>query len=155
MRLEDILELRRIDADFAASTKEAVLAALARLLTDGVTVSGGEARVEEVLRVLEAREAVQSTGVGSGVAIPHGRVGGLDRFVGALAIHRSGVDFGAIDGRPVTIFFALIGPEKAAGEHLKCLARIGRLLRDDAVRERLGRATTSEDVLSIVREVDG
>jgi PTS system nitrogen regulatory IIA component len=155
MRLEEILDVDRIDADFTATSKHAALEALAQLLSEGATEAGARASSGDVLRVLEAREAVQSTGVGSGVAIPHGRVWGLERFVGALAIHRGGVEFGAIDGRPVSILFAVIGPEKAAGEHLKCLARIGRLLRDDSVRARLQRATSPEDALSIVREVDG
>ncbi len=155
MRLEEILDVDRIDADFTATSKTAALEALAQLLCEGALEGGASASLDEVRRVLEAREALQSTGVGSGVAIPHGRVGGLDRFVGALAIHRGGVEFESIDGRPVSILFAVIGPEKAAGEHLKCLARIGRLLRDDAVRARLQRVTSSEDALSIVREVDG
>jgi len=155
MRLQEILDVDRIDADFTATSKHAALAALAELLCECAAAAGAGASIDDVRRVLEAREALQSTGVGSGVAIPHGRVGGLDRFVGALAIHHGGVDFEAIDGRPVSILFAVIGPERAAGEHLKCLARIGRLLRDDAVRERLQRATSAEDALSIVREVDG
>lgn len=155
MRLGEILDVDRIDADFTATSKSAALEALAQLLCEGAAESGAVTTTEDVRRVLEAREALQSTGVGSGVAIPHGRVGGLERFVGALAIHKGGVEFEAIDGRPVSILFAVIGPEKAAGEHLKCLARIGRLLRDDAVRERLQQVSTSEDVLSIVREVDG
>lgn len=155
MRLEEILDVERIDADFTATSKPAALEALAQLLCEGATEVGAITTLDEVRRVLEAREALQSTGVGSGVAIPHGRVGGLDRFVGALAIHHEGVEFESIDGRPVSILFAVIGPEKAAGEHLKCLARIGRLLRDDGVRERLQRVTSSEDALSIVREVDG
>jgi len=155
MRLEEILDVDRIDADFTATSKTAALEALAQLLCEGASEGGAHTSLDEVRRVLEAREALQSTGVGSGVAIPHGRVGGLDRFVGALAIHRGGVEFESIDGRPVSILFAVIGPEKAAGEHLKCLARIGRLLRDDAVRARLQRVTSSEDALSIVREVDG
>ncbi len=155
MRLGEILDVDRIDADFTATSKPAALEALAQLLCEGAAEGSEAASLPNVLRVLEAREALQSTGVGSGVAIPHGRVGGLDRFVGALAIHHRGVDFEAIDGRPVSILFAVIGPEKAAGEHLKCLARIGRLLRDDHVRERLQRATSAEDALSIVREVDG
>ena len=101
------------------------------------------------------RESLQSTGVGSGVAIPHGRVGSLDRFIGALAIHPRGVEFGSIDGEPVSILFALIGPEKAAGEHLKCLARIGRLLRDDTVRARLQSTKSAAEALAIVCEADG
>jgi PTS system nitrogen regulatory IIA component len=155
MRLQEILDVDRIDADFTADTKAAALSALAQLLSEGAADAGVSASSGEVLRVLEAREALQSTGVGSGVAIPHGRLGGLDRFVGALAIHHEGVEFEAIDGQPVCILFAVIGPERAAGEHLKCLARIGRMLRDDSVRARLQGATSAEAALSIVREVDG
>jgi PTS system nitrogen regulatory IIA component len=155
MRLQEILDVDRIDADFTADSKTAALSALAQLLSEGAAGAGVHASTDDVRRVLEAREALQSTGVGSGVAIPHGRLGGLDRFVGALAIHHGGVEFEAIDGQPVSILFAVIGPERAAGEHLKCLARIGRLLRDDGVRARLQGAKSAEDALSIVREVDG
>lgn len=155
MRLQEILDVERIDADFSADSKPAALSALAQLLSEGATGAGVQASTDDVRRVLEAREALQSTGVGSGVAIPHGRLGGLDRFVGALAIHHGGVEFEAIDGQPVSILFAVIGPDRAAGEHLKCLARIGRLLRDDGVRARLVGAKSAEDALSIVREVDG
>lgn len=155
MRLQEILAVDRIDADFTATSKTAALAALAGLLCEGIEEAGVRASVEDVRRVLEAREALQSTGVGSGVAIPHGRIVGLDRFVGALALHPRGVAFDAIDGEPVSILFAVIGPERAAGEHLKCLARIGRLLRDDSVRARLLRATSAEEALTVVREADG
>jgi PTS system nitrogen regulatory IIA component len=111
--------------------------------------------IDEVQRVLAEREAVASTGVGDGVAIPHGRLPGLTKFVGALAIRREGVAFDAVDGRPASIFFGLIGPDRAAGEHLKCLARISRVLRDDAVRTRLLHAEEPEKALAIVLEVDG
>ena len=153
MRLSDILDVGRIDTDFTATSKSAALAALSELLVSGAVKSGASSR--EGLEVLEARESLQSTGVGSGVAIPHGRVGSLDRFVGALAIHPGGVEFASIDGKPVSILFAVIGPEKAAGEHLKCLARIGRLLRDDGVRARLQSTKSAAEALAIVCDADG
>lgn len=146
MRLDEILTAERIDPQFVAANKTAALEGLARLLT-----VDGSLEASDVTAVLQAREALQSTGVGSGVAIPHGRVQRLDRFVGALAIHHAGVPFDAIDGSPVHILFAVIGPERAAGEHLKCLARIGRLLREASVRERLQKCRTSADVISVVR----
>ncbi len=155
MHLSDILDVGRIDTDFTATSKSLALAALSKLLVQGAVKSGTPASSKEVLEVLSAREALQSTGVGSGVAIPHGRVAHLDRFIAALAIHRRGVDFASIDGKPVSILFAVIGPEKAPGDHQNCLARIGRLLRDDSVRARLQSTKTAKEAMAIVCEVDG
>lgn len=158
MRLAELLTVDRIDTDLAAHDKDEALQAMARLLTTGLSpgTEGGPApSAEDVHRVLAEREAMASTGVGEGVAIPHGRLAGLTRFVGALAIQRHGVSFDAVDGRPASILFALIGPDRAAGEHLKCLARITRVLRDDAVRARLLDADDASEALRIVLEVDG
>ncbi len=151
MRLSEILTLERVDTHLDAADKTDVLRALSRLIAREPTPLHEPASIE---RVLDEREKLASTGIGDGVAIPHGRVAGLDRFVAALAIRREGVPFDAIDGRPASIFFAVVGPEKAAGEHLKCLARIGRVLRDDAVRSRLLSATEPADALAIVTSAD-
>jgi len=91
----------------------------------------------EIERVLTERERLQSTGVGGGVAIPHGSLEGLDRLVGAVLLCPAPIQFEAIDGAPVSILFAVIGPKRATGEHLKALARVSRLLRDDSFRARL------------------
>jgi len=147
MKLSEILTLDRIDTHLAATDKSDVLRALSKLIAIGEAAS--------IEKVLDAREKLASTGIGDGVAIPHGRVAGLDHFVAALAIRAEGVPFDAIDGRPASIFFAVVGPEKAAGEHLKCLARIGRVLRDDGVRTRLLSATGPADALAIVTGADG
>lgn len=157
MRLAELLSSDRIDTSLAARDKEGALREMARLLTSGIHAGSGERApsVEDVHRVLAEREAVASTGMGEGVAIPHGRMMGLTRFVGALAIQKGGVSFDAVDGRPASILFALIGPERAAGEHLKCLARISRLLRDESVRRRLRDAEGSEGALRVVIDADG
>ncbi len=147
MKLSEILTLDRIDTHLDATDKSDVLRALSKLIAIGEAGS--------IEKVLDAREKLASTGIGDGVAIPHGRVAGLDHFVAALAIRAEGVPFDAIDGRPASIFFAVVGPEKAAGEHLKCLARIGRVLRDDGVRTRLLSATGPADALAIVTSADG
>lgn len=153
MKLSDILTLERIDTHLHATDKSAVLHALSKLIAlEAENVSApAQATIE---RVLDEREKLASTGIGDGVAIPHGRVAGLDHFVAALAIRAEGVPFDAIDGRPASIFFAVVGPEKAAGEHLKCLARIGRVLRDDGVRSRLLTAAGPADALAIVTGAD-
>jgi PTS system nitrogen regulatory IIA component len=117
-------------------------------------VGTGALTEDEVLKVLQAREQLASTGVGSGVAIPHGRIAAAEKMLGALAISREGVAFESIDGEPARIFMAVLAPEKHTGDHLKALARISRLLRDSAVRQRLLAAQTAEEALQIVVEED-
>ena len=150
MRLVEILPVERVVVRLDARDKPGSLRELARVFAQG------DARLSEpeVLRVLEAREALASTGVGSGVAIPHGRLPGLGELQAALAIAPSGVSFDAIDGLPATIFVALLAPGDARSDHLKALARISRLLRDEAVRTRLLAAPDAAALLEIVREED-
>ena len=101
-----------------------------------------------LLKVLQEREALQSTGIGEGVAIPHGKLPGLHRLIASFARSRAGVDFESIDGQPTHLFFLLVVPEHSGGQHLKALARISRFFRDAAFRTRLDEAETLDDVLS-------
>ena len=113
--------------------KDRALGILASMLASGArTVDRAE-----VERVLVEREHLQSTGIGEGVAIPHGALSQLETQVASLLIAPEGVDFAAIDGHKVTILFAVIGPKRATGEHLKTLARVSRLLRNKGFRDRL------------------
>jgi PTS system nitrogen regulatory IIA component len=89
-----------------------------------------------------------------GVAIPHGKLAGVDRVVGAFARSPKGVDFASLDGGPTHLFFALIAPENAAADHLKALARISRLLKDEAFRRRLMAGETAEELFTIIAEED-
>src|SRR5688500_6903027 len=150
MRLADILSLDRVSVSLEAEDKVAALRAIARLFAKTETTLGED----DVLRVLQAREQLASTGVGSGVAIPHGRIGAVDKMLGALAISRRGVSFESIDGEPARIFMAVLAPERHTGDHLKALARISRLLRDGAVRQRLLAAADEAQALQIVVEED-
>ena len=150
MRLADILSLDRVSVSLEAEDKVAALRAIARLFAKTETTLGED----DVLRVLQAREQLASTGVGSGVAIPHGRIGAVDKMLGALAISRRGVSFESIDGEPARIFMAVLAPERHTGDHLKALARISRLLRDAAVRQRLLAAADEAQALQIVVEED-
>ncbi len=115
--------------------KAEALRRLAVLLAVGN--SSGDVRVEEIERVLVDREQLQSTGVGGGVAIPHGTLDRIERLVGAVLLCPAAIEFDAIDNQPVNILFAVIGPKRATGEHLKALARVSRLLRDESFRARL------------------
>ncbi len=150
MRLADILSVERVTVGLSAAEKRGALEALARLFVE----DDPRLDASEVLRVFEEREALASTGVGSGVAIPHGRLAGVERLVAAVGISREGVDFDAIDGRPAHIFIAVLGPERQTGEHLKALARFSRVLRDEGTRARLLAADDARGALEVLLSED-
>ncbi len=125
--------------------KRKALSRLASMLASGVSISSGE-----VERVLTERESLQSTGIGEGVAIPHGALPQLDLQCAALLIVPAGVEFDAIDSSPVTILFAVIGPKRATGEHLKTLARVSRLLRNKAFRDQLVSAEGAQKAYDLI-----
>jgi PTS system nitrogen regulatory IIA component len=128
----DRVSVSSVEGEPVRSKNEA-LKRLSVLLSHGQSVVSKE----EIERVLQEREKLQSTGVGGGVAIPHGSIDGLERMIGAVLLCPTPIEFEAIDDKPVSILFAVIGPKKATGEHLKTLARASRLLRDDQFRARL------------------
>ena len=110
-------------------------------------LSGLEERV--IFEALWQRERLGSTGIGEGIAIPHGKLPGLDRLVGLLARLERPIDFEALDGQPVDIIFLLLAPEGAGADHLKALAKVARVLREPATTERI-RATRDADALYAV-----
>jgi PTS system nitrogen regulatory IIA component len=114
----------------------------------------GQLDRQRVLDVLLDRERISTTAIGEGVAIPHGKLAGVDRVLGVFARSHAGVDFASLDGEPTHLFFALIAPENAAADHLKALARISRLLKDDAFRRRLHEAQTGQELYAIIAEED-
>ena len=137
MGLDEILAENRVaiasQAEGPVHDKKAALTRLASMLASGQhSVSE-----ERIFDVLTEREKLQSTGVGGGVAVPHGAVPELDKQVGALLICPEPIDFDAIDGAPVSILFALVGPKGAPAQHLKVLAKVSRLLRQEAFRAKL------------------
>jgi PTS system nitrogen regulatory IIA component len=148
MRLSDLLSRDRIGTGLDVSDKSEALAALARLLARGL--DGQNAM--SILRVLEAREAQQSTGVGDEVAIPHGRLAGLSQLIAAIAIVPAGVEFEAIDHRPVRILVAILAPEGSVVDHLRALARVARLLRDARIRQRILEASGPDEVFRAVAD---
>jgi len=138
------------EAEVVVRNKAEALKQLALLLAASAGVSA-----DEIERVLVDREKVVSTGIGGGVAIPHGGLEGLERQIGALLLCPRPIDFDAIDSEPVSILFAVIGPKRAAGEHLKVLARVSRLLRDDEFRKRLLTATNGQTAYAIIAAEEG
>jgi PTS system nitrogen regulatory IIA component len=125
--------------------KPLALSVLAAMIAPSTSV--GIAEIEQVLR---EREALQSTGIGEGVAIPHGALNHVEVQKAALLIVPDGIDFDAIDSAKVRILFAVVGPKRATGEHLKTLARISRLLRNRGFREELIAAPSPESVYALI-----
>ena len=150
MKIMDILVRKAVVLDLTSEAKRDVLAEMASAMASAET--GIEA--ERLLEVLLERESLQSTGIGDGVAIPHGKLPGLDRLVASFARSRKGVDFDSIDGQPTHLFFLLVVPEHSGGQHLKALARISRFFRDAVFRKRLVEAESLEAVFRAIEEED-
>jgi nitrogen PTS system EIIA component len=140
MLLTELLTPDRIVVPLAATDKAGVLAELTRHL---VNRSGGN--FDDVLAAVLEREAVLSTGIGFGVAIPHARSAGVKVLAVVGGRTGSGVAYDGIDGEPVRLFFMIVGPEESAGLHVKILSRIARLVRVDAVRRKLTEARTPDE----------
>lgn len=126
--------------------------ALSFLAEKGAEASGLAA--QDVLQVLQEREKLGSTGVGEGFAIPHGKLTGLDRMVSVLVHFSSGVDFDAVDEKPVDLMFMLLAPEDASAIHLKMLSKVARLMRSSDVREAMRGAETAEALYAIATATD-
>ena len=150
MRLTDLLDSERVRVPLESGQKDELL----RELVDLVMGPGQEAHREEVLRAVLEREAVLSTGIGGGVAIPHAKTNAVPTLRIAAGRTTSGVEFDALDGEPVSLCFLLVGPESDAGAHVKALSRIARVVRRESVRERLNRAKDAEEFLRVLDQAE-
>lgn len=150
MKIVEFLNEKAVVANIKATDKEGVI----RELVDLLAKAEGMRNKEELVKVLLSREALGSTGIGQGVGIPHGKSNTAKRLVAAFGICHAGVNFDALDGEPVYIFFLLVAPEDSAGPHLKGLARISRLLKDKFFRESLKALTDEKAILKLIREED-
>ena len=150
MKISDILVREASILDLKSANKDDLLAEMASALA--AVEPALDAKT--LLDVLREREALQSTGIGEGVAIPHGKVQGLDRLIATFARSTAGVDFDSIDGQPTRLLFLLIVPEQSGGQHLKALARISRFFRDASFREKLLAASELEEIFRAIEEED-
>ncbi len=148
MKIMDILVKEAVILDLESTSKDDVLAEMSRHLAEAVP-SVDENRL---LQVLRDREGLQSTGIGEGVAIPHGKLPGLDRLYGLFARLDKPVDFDAIDEQPVDLICVLLAPETAGADHLKALARVSRLLRDKSICEKLRGTDKAEAIYALLTE---
>ncbi len=150
MKLTDILDKGFIIPDLKAETKRTALEELISVFT----VRYPETDKAEFLRVLLERERLGSTGIGFGVAIPHGKVKKLDQMVVSFGRSDKGIDFDSVDSQKVHLLFLLVAPESSTGFHLKALAQISRLLKDRETRERLLQAQSENEIFDIISEND-
>jgi PTS system nitrogen regulatory IIA component len=150
MRIDDFLAEETVIPALQGRTKDDVIEELAEV----VSKQHPEIDHWRLVGALQDRERLNSTALGEGVAIPHGRLAGVKRVVGAFGRSPQGVDFNSLDGKPTHLFFLLVAPEDSAGAHLKALARISRLLKDEAFRNRLMQAEDAASLYRVIREED-
>ncbi len=150
MRIQDILPPGAVVDGLLAETKEGVLRELSEVVCRRIPALSPD----RLTAILMEREGLGSTGIGEGVAIPHGKIPGIDRLVAAFGRSPGGVQFASLDGKPARLFFLVLAPENSAGMHLKALARISRLLKDPRFRGRLLAAEGAEGLSQVLREED-
>ena len=147
MKILDALPKEAILVDLKAVDKEGVLGELVMPIAE---IAGIER--EDLVKVLMERERLGSTGIGEGIGIPHGKIRGLKSLMLGFGRSQKGVDFDSMDGQPAYIFFLLITPENSTGLHLKLLARISKILKNDLFKDKLLRASSRDEIYSIIKE---
>jgi len=147
MEIVDLLSTEGVVANLKVSSKKQTLQELAQR---AAAVTGAEERA--IFDVLLERERLGTTGVGNGIAIPHGKLSEIERLYGLFARLEVPVEFEAIDEQPVDLIFLLLAPEEAGADHLKALARVSRLLRDKAMCEKLRGADESDALFALLTE---
>lgn len=150
MKVTDFLEAAMIIPELKGGGNSAVLEEMAKLMASHYQFTDAK----KLLEILLARERIGSTAIGEGVAIPHGKVPGVNRVYGAFGRSPKGIDCQAPDRCLTHLFFLLIAPEDSTSDHLKALARVSRLLKDDKLRARLMEGKTREEILNTLKEKD-
>ena len=150
MKITDMMKKEYIIDDLQAKSKKDVLGELA-----GVFQRGGIGIDREIVTsILLEREKLGSTGIGDGIAIPHGKLAGLNDLIISFGRSREGIDFDAMDSKRVHLFFLLIAPDNSASHYLKTLAKLSRMLKDGAFRKKLMTARTIDEIYEVVSEKD-
>jgi nitrogen PTS system EIIA component len=147
--LTELLSPDRVVLPLSVGDRHAAIAALTRKLANLAN-----AEYNDVLAAVLERESVQSTGIGFGVAIPHGRSAAVHELTMVAGVMPAPVPFDAIDGEPVRLVFLIVGPEASAGLHVKILSRIARLVRRDTVRQQLLEATTADEFYNVLLDAE-
>lgn len=150
MLLSELLEPAAVSPRLKAVNKRDAVAELVALLESAHGIDSQGEILDRVLR----REAMMSTGIGNGVAIPHGKARAVDRMLAACAVSPEGVEFDAADGAPARLFILLVSPESVGTPHVKVLANISRLLKEESVRKHLLEADSAGAFLAVIRAAE-
>jgi len=150
MTLSELLTAKAVSANLKARTKRDALVELVDLLEDAHGIRSQGEILDRVLR----REAMMSTGIGNGVAIPHGKAKAVDRMLAACSISREGVDFESADGELAHIFILLVSPETVGASHVKVLANISRVLKEESVRKTLRESAGPMELLAALKSAE-
>ena len=150
MNLLDILSLESTIVDLKGESKEDIIAELVNSLPAGDAITDRE----QVLQAVLDREKIMSTGIGDGIAIPHGKSAAVTELVAAMGTQRRGIDFDALDGEPAFVFFLLVSPANVSGPHIKALARISRLLKNDEFKKKLIEADSAEEIIATIEAAE-
>ena len=150
MKITDILSSDMVIGELKGTTKPDVLNELAKALA----AKYSEIKLADLTAVLAERERLGSTAIGDGIAIPHGKLRGVTKIIGAFGRHMEGVDFDSLDGGPSQLFFVLVAPEDSASLHLKALARVSRLLKEGSFRDHLLAAKDNNEIYSLIKDED-
>jgi len=150
MKIADILSGDLIIPELTSKNKKEVLEELVSVIVKQNKLINKE----ELIEVLLEREQLGSTGIGDGIAIPHGKLKNIGALLASFGKSIDGVDFDSMDGKPTHLFFLLVAPENSAGIHLKALARISRLLKDSSFKQGLMEAKLKDDLFKTIIERD-
>ncbi len=152
MKLLDFVVREAVLVDLQATGKEEAIREMVGSLHKSGRLAEGD--LESVIRAILSREELGSTGIGQGVAVPHTRHPTLQKLIGTVALSKRGVDFAALDGEPVDIFFLLVSPQNQPGDHLRALENISRHLKDERFVNFLRQSRTREGVIDVLEEAD-
>lgn len=150
MKIVDYLTENDVMPVLTSSSTEGVIREMVLHMKD----QGKIQKVDELVEILLERENLGSTGIGNGVAIPHGRLGGLDDIILVFGRSSEGIEFDAHDGQPVYLFFLLVAPEDSAGMHLKSLARISRIMKSPDCRRALIETPEGDGLYDVICRED-
>jgi len=151
MRLSEILAIDNIIPDLKAKDKKGVLGELAE------AIASYDTNIDKgmLVKVLIEREHLGSTGIGDGVAIPHGKLSSVKQPIVSFGRSKKGLDFDSMDGQPAYLFFLLLAPENSSGVHLQVLTKIARILKSSTFRKTLMQVESREELYETIIQTDG
>ena len=152
MQIMDFLSKKAIVMDIKSTKKEDVIKELVDALMNAGEIEKRDRN--KLIDALMAREALGSTAIGQGIAIPHAKSDCVEKLIAAFGLSKKGVDFDSLDGELAYIFFLLVAPQDSAGPHLKALARISRLLKDKYFRDTLRGCEDEKSVIKVIAQED-